>query len=114
MIRDWVQRAACKGRVADALFFPATAKQAEESAQTVRTMYCNVCPVAAACLSSALKNRDEGVWAGTTRATRDKLSKARGRVACPRCKAIKAATVSGHSVCLGCGASWKVRTTMGD
>lgn len=108
MNHDWVRRAACRGRVDDALFFPATTKQAEIAAQTVRTMYCNVCPVQAACLNSALRNRDEGVWAGTTRAMRDKLSKTRSRAACPRCKAAKPANVSGNvAVCVGCGTSWK-------
>jgi len=66
--RRWKDDALCKGSPTGA-FFPNVAKQPPIS---VREM-CSACPVKANCLWEALPNDVLGIWAATTRATRDRI-----------------------------------------
>lgn len=69
--------AACAGFEDDNLWFPPP--QAENyAAKHARAAFCDTCPIAAACLTEALTQAVEGVWAGTTWAQRQRMRRARG------------------------------------
>lgn len=71
----WVEDAAC--RDADPrLFFPETPGGGDP--HQVIADYCRQCPVAAACLESALTHRETGIWGGLTEVQREGL-RATGR-----------------------------------
>jgi len=70
--RDWRDSAACRDVDGD-LFFPPGAPHAEGSDRQVEEAraVCRRCTVAPACLTFAIRTRqDEGIWAGTTAAER--------------------------------------------
>ena len=70
--QSWRHRAMCDGMTSeemDEVFFPHPNSAGEEA-----KAICKVCPVAAACLTYALENREEfGVWGGMTEHERHKI-----------------------------------------
>jgi WhiB family transcriptional regulator, redox-sensing transcriptional regulator len=66
----WMARAACRG-VASATFFPSRGEATDEA-----RAYCAGCPVAGPCLSYAVAEGLEGVWAGTSKAERRAMRRA--------------------------------------
>lgn len=106
---SWQIEANCGGVDRDDLFFTdsTTKKKQQIAADQAYDLFCRTCPVRAKCLTSAVANRETGIWAGTTRETRDKLVRARTRAKCPACSNNKLASVSEFSMCLACGASWR-------
>jgi hypothetical protein len=88
----------------DDRFFPVV--ETAVVCDTMRRLYCNLCPVRQECLDTAMRVGEQGIWAGTTSAERRALSKTRSRAKCPLCLG-RAVTSDGHSeICLFCGASW--------
>lgn len=74
---DWRDRAACRGEDPE-LFFPVgTSGPALEQIEAAKAV-CHRCPVAAECLSWALKNGEAaGIWGGKTTEERRILSRHR-------------------------------------
>ena len=60
----WMARAACRG-MDSATFFPSRGEAADEARAV-----CDGCPVAGPCLSYAVAEDLEGVWAGTSKRER--------------------------------------------
>lgn len=104
---NWQDRAACKSAWSSGLVEFIPAEREEAAAKALAKVYCNRCPVRAQCLASALKNKDYGVWAGTTKAQRDKLARTRDRAKCPGCGCKTLISVGGHDLCMACALSWK-------
>lgn len=68
---DWRIRGNCanlKQSEVDRLFFPATGRHLNKAKAV-----CNGCPVLVTCLEYALDNREQGIWAGTNEADRNKI-----------------------------------------
>jgi WhiB family redox-sensing transcriptional regulator len=100
----WQDRAACTGSN-DPVFFPDG--ESPETAADAEELYCRKCRVRVECLGSALRNRDHGVWAGTTTDQRRMLIRARSRVKCPGCRCSKLISVDVYDLCTACGMSWR-------
>lgn len=104
---DWHGDALCGG-AADYLFFPA--EETEARLIKVRSLFCDLCPVKAKCLNSALINQDTGFWGGTSTAMRRAMSRTRHRAKCPACGSTSMIETSGdhpYQVCLACAVSWR-------
>lgn len=119
---DWQKDAACTRtemtlRDLDKVFFPdsETAVRAREAA----ALFCNRCPVKAACLTYAVTNAPYGLFAGTTPEQRRALGRKRDRVKCPTCQVFDPVEVVGVAggvrvvtqFCRSCGSSWIHSTT---
>lgn len=106
---NWQSQGNCAGEVRDGLFFSdsTTRRNQQSLADQAYDMFCRECPVMAKCLTSAITNKDFGIWAGTTKETRDKLSRTRTRTKCPVCSNNLLSDVREFSLCLSCGASWR-------
>lgn len=63
----WMIGAPCSGH--QDIFFDETSRTKVRKARAI----CGSCAVSAKCLDYAIKNRDVGVWAGTTTNQRSKL-----------------------------------------
>ncbi len=101
---DWHADAACGG--ADHyLFFPN--EETESKLEKVRSRFCDLCPVRAKCLNSALINGDHGFWGGTSTDMRNAMKRTRYRAKCPACKSRSLIDVEPYQVCLSCAASWR-------
>jgi Zn finger protein HypA/HybF involved in hydrogenase expression len=109
---DWHENAACFGTF-NPIFMPAV--ETDALLETVRSLFCDHCPVRAKCLNSALINNDTGFWGGTSTEIRQAMKRKRHRAKCPACLSIRLViidedetdNVSPYEVCLACGASWK-------
>ena len=99
----WQDAALCSGSN-DPLFFPET--ESEANAQEAYGTFCRMCPVRVACLAWALKNRERGIWAGTTTGQRRSLIRSKSRVKCPSCSCRKLVSREDHDICTACGMSW--------
>lgn len=108
---NWHDRAACSGRE-EIEFFPDREEAA--AAEELNTQFCRTCPVRVTCLAGALQRDDYGIWAGTTRPERLKLTRSRSRVKCPRCRCQTLVSVDDHDICHGCGVSWKTEREHGE
>lgn len=74
-INSWSQRAKCRGdKSADKLFFPPTGGAARRDNE-VGKRFCTDCPVRSQCKIYAIAHNVYGIWGGTTKAERDRLSK---------------------------------------
>ena len=105
---DWHGDALCGG-AADYLFFPA--EETEARLTKVRSLFCDLCPVKAKCLNSALINQDTGFWGGTSTATRRAMSRTRHRAKCPACGSksmIETVGDTPYQVCIACAVSWRI------
>ena len=71
----WVLRANCAGTDPES-FYP---HRGQRAAAAIRV--CRRCPVLAECLESALEQREEGVWGGTTERQRQRIRAQRRRAA---------------------------------
>jgi len=71
---------------------------------------CDRCPVKPECLEWALDHKEEGVWGGTSEATRRSLERPRVRTKCIACNSVNVAAIKGQKkeVCVDCGLSWPV------
>lgn len=107
---DWHAEAVCGG-AADFLFFPSDESEAKLS--KIRSLYCDLCPVRAKCLNSALINNDSGIWGGTSYAMRQALLRTRHRAKCPACLSKSMIETQAtdedppYQVCLACAVSWR-------
>lgn len=104
---DWHADALCGG-AADHLFFPSD--ETPDKLSKVCSLFCDLCPVRAKCLNSALINGDSGFWGGTSWAMRMAMLRTRTRAKCPVCKSDNMITTEGdppYQVCLACAVSWK-------
>lgn len=79
----------------------------EKAAKDLAKTYCNRCPVRPDCLANALVTKSHGIWAGTTKAQRDKLARTRNRVKCPVCLCETLISVDEHDLCMACANSWR-------
>jgi len=104
---DWHEKARCKG--ADrSLFYPPD--ETEERLKAVRSLLCDLCPVRAKCLNSALINNDSGFWGGTSTDMRLAMKRTRHRAKCPACGSkslVATKEETPYQVCIACGASWR-------
>jgi hypothetical protein len=107
---DWHTDAVCSG-AADFLFFPSD--ETDSKLDRIRSLYCNLCPVRAKCLNSALINGDSGFWGGTSYAMRQAMLRTRHRAKCPVCQSKSLIEIEPaeedhfYQVCLACAASWR-------
>lgn len=104
---DWHDEALCGG-AADHLFFPSD--ETTSKLDKVCSLFCDLCPVRAKCLNSALINGDSGFWGGTSTAMRLALLRTRLRAKCPVCKSDSMIETDGerpYQVCLACAVSWR-------
>lgn len=104
---DWHAEALCYG-AADYLFFPSD--ESMTRLNKVRVLFCDLCPVRAKCLNSALINGDSGFWGGTSTAMRNAMLRTRRRSKCPVCQNMTLIDTEGerpYQVCIACGASWR-------
>jgi Zn ribbon nucleic-acid-binding protein len=104
---DWHADAICGG-AADYLFFPS--EETEARLIRVRSLFCDLCPVRAKCLNSALINGDSGFWGGTSTSMRNAMLRTRHRAKCPACKSpnlIDTWDDPPYQVCIACAASWR-------
>lgn len=104
---DWHSQALCGG-APDHLFFPSDETEAKLS--KVSALFCDLCPVQAKCLNSALINNDSGFWGGTSWSMRQAMLRTRTRAKCPVCKSDNMIDTMGdrpYQVCLACAASWR-------
>jgi hypothetical protein len=101
---DWHADALCGG-AADYLFFPAD--ETETRLNQVKSLFCDLCPVRAKCLNSALANGDHGFWGGTSTNMRSAMRRTRYRAKCPVCRGISLIDTGSYQVCLACAASWR-------
>lgn len=71
---------------------------------------CNRCPIKPECLEWALKHDEEGVWGGTSEATRRSLKRPRLRTKCISCQGINVITNTElkNEFCVDCGLSWTI------
>jgi Zn ribbon nucleic-acid-binding protein len=110
---DWHTEAVCGG-AADYLFFPSD--ETEPKIEKIRSLYCDLCPVQAKCLNSALINGDTGIWGGTSSAMRQAMLRTRTRAKCPVCQSTTMIETEAtedtpsYQVCLSCGVSWRSDT----
>lgn len=105
---DWHADAVCGG-AADHLFFPSD--ETEPRLNRVRSLFCDLCPVRAKCLNSALINGDSGFWGGTSTSMRNAMLRTRYRAKCPACKSRNLIETDGdvsYQVCIACAASWRI------
>lgn len=102
---DWHADAVCGG-AADYLFFPPN--ESDKQLELVRSLFCDLCPVRAKCLNSALINGDSGIWAGTSTSMRNAMLRTRHRAKCPACKSRDLIETSAYQVCVACAASWRI------
>lgn len=77
MSDNWRADAECR-KVGNALFFQPSVRKEPQRDRIAREAqakaFCDVCPVAAACLAHALRRPEtEGVWGGTTEAERRRM-----------------------------------------
>lgn len=103
----WQSQAPCSTENPD-LFFPLSVNEESKHAAVLYGLYCHRCPVRRQCLEEAMRTRSDGVWAGTTRAVRDALSRNRDRKSCPGCGSKDMSTDDLTSCCLACGLSWRI------
>lgn len=106
---NWPERAACTG-IPTEEFFPATTRVPKTSDFKVPdpiARVCFACPVRVPCLTWALRNKEHGIWGGTTEAQREQILKSRIRVTCLGCRSRVIVTYGMYAVCLACGLSWK-------
>ena len=79
MDTEWMARGSCKD-VPPQTFFPSDGVGVDEARKI-----CAVCPVSAACLEYALRNRiDHGVWGGASERERRRILRARRPTAAAR------------------------------
>ena len=79
MDTEWMARGSCKD-VPPQTFFPSDGVGVDEARKI-----CAVCPVSAACLEYALRNRiDHGVWGGASERERRRILRARRLTAAAR------------------------------
>lgn len=105
----WQDNARCSGAL-DFDFTPSVERNAD--LESVRSAFCNLCPVRVECLAYALLYRMSGYWGGTSTLERTRLAYNRERVKCPVCagKAV-VHTEEEHQICQSCGASWRAAVT---
>ena len=104
---DWHADAICGG-ADDQLFFPSD--ETETRLTRVRSLFCDLCPVRAKCLNSALIHGDSGFWGGTSTSMRNAMLRTRHRAKCPACKSPNLIETDGdtpYQVCVACAASWR-------
>jgi hypothetical protein len=117
---DWHEEASCRGTDTDTLFYPKI--ETESLLIKIREMFCDQCPVRAKCLNSALINKDDGFWGGTSTDMRAAVRRTRHRAKCPVCMGRSlievgesvngndetGISISPYQVCLSCGVSWRI------
>jgi len=104
---DWHADALCDG-ASNALFFPS--EETEAKLKKINTLFCDLCPVRAKCLTSALINGDSGFWGGTSSAMRLAILRTRARAKCPICGSKSMINTEGdtpYQVCIACAVSWR-------
>lgn len=69
---------------------------------------CDLCPVRVDCLTWALREGVEGIWAGTTTYERTRLNSGNQRKRCVTCGSIEVVTEKHNELCLACGVSWPI------
>jgi len=71
---------------------------------------CDRCPVRAECLDWALDHEEQGVWGGTSEATRRSLKRPRQRRHCIICQSTNVVTNTEETrgYCVSCGLSWLI------
>ena len=75
-IRDWSQRAKCRdlGQAGEVVFFPDTRSGEGFKQLKAGKQFCTDCPVISQCKIYAIAHGVYGIWGGTAKAERDKLS----------------------------------------
>lgn len=74
-INSWSQRAKCREiPFADMIFFPPTGKGHAGNLVSEGKKFCTGCPVISQCKIYAIAHDMYGIWGGTTRSERNKLS----------------------------------------
>lgn len=104
---DWHGDALCGG-APNSLFFPS--EETDTKLNKVKSLFCDLCPVRAKCLNSALINNDSGFWGGTSSAMRLAILRTRARARCPACRSKNMINTEGdipYQVCLACAVSWR-------
>jgi WhiB family redox-sensing transcriptional regulator len=105
----WMSEAECREADPNA-FTPSV--ESVEGLESVRSGFCNQCPVRIECLNSALIRNDSGYWGGTSSSERRSMRRKRSRSKCPLCQSNNLVRVD-HSdgvwyeVCVNCAASWQ-------
>lgn len=72
--RSWVFKGACRGADPE-LFFPEIEGRIWDNDPRVQKAkaICRRCPVSTQCLFAAIRDREVGIWAGTTPSEREQL-----------------------------------------
>jgi WhiB family redox-sensing transcriptional regulator len=82
-VKDWRDRAACRGQDTDAFYReapPDMPRADQKAAKAPALAFCSVCPVRPDCLEYALaKPEREGIWGGMTVSQRKKYAADRNR-----------------------------------
>jgi WhiB family redox-sensing transcriptional regulator len=111
----WFDQGRCLTEKADPNLFSPNMETQPRLAH-VKVLYCDLCPVRAACLTYALETGQTGFWGGTNSEERKRFRRRRNRIKCPSCKAQALVKLidtrpDGSSdpqqVCPACGLSWK-------
>lgn len=89
------------------LFYP---KYDSPSSTEVAREICSRCPVKPECLEWALKHDEQGVWGGTSEATRRSLTRPRSRTKCIVCDGVNIVPriEQRKEICVDCGVSWPI------
>lgn len=104
----WRDTAACRGQDPDQFhddrMFP-----------VLRAQFCGRCPVRNDCLAEAIRNREAGLWGGTSERARAAMMRGRPRATCPSCRGRDLLTMAGvgdelAQACRACALSWPVLT----
>jgi hypothetical protein len=69
-----IEQGACVNAKDPEIFFPEVEKGWADRAAEAKS-YCGVCPIAVACLMSAMAEGYDGIWGGTTTFERKRLRK---------------------------------------
>lgn len=102
----WRDSAACRGQDPDDF-------HDDRMFSALRATFCRRCPVRNDCLAEAIRNREAGLWGGTSERARSAMMRGRTRVTCPSCRGrdlVTAAGTNGEIVqaCASCALSWPV------
>lgn len=100
-------RGACRNVEDKDIFFPPFDSP---SSTAVAIAICALCTVQPDCLAWALKHDENGVWGGTSEATRRSLKRPRARTHCIGCQSPNVVHNGAErsEVCVDCGLSWSL------
>jgi WhiB family transcriptional regulator, redox-sensing transcriptional regulator len=100
------ERGECKDEPWE-LFYP---RYDSPSSTAAAIAICDRCPVKPECLEWALQHDEEGVWGGTSEATRRSLKRPRTRTKCITCGSpnVISDVAEKNEFCTDCGLSWPV------